>query len=177
MITSVPVLIITNVQASGTVRLSVTNALGTATVSPGPTAGNNVNLTMLADVDGDGIWDSWETSYFGTVNTTNNPANALQDPDGDGMINRDEYIAGTNPTNALSLLNIVLTATNASVLQFVAQTNVSYSVQWRTNLSAMQWNTLTNIPAAPQVRTIQVNAATAPASAQQYFRVVTPLVP
>jgi hypothetical protein len=179
--TSVPVLVISNVQASGTIRVAVTNAAlpasGTGAFSPGPAAGNNVALTMLADVDGDGMWDAWETNYFGTVNTTNNPANALQDPDGDGMSNRDEYIAGTNPTNALSLLNIVLTATNAHVLQFVAQTNVSYSVQWRTNLSSILWNTLTNITAGSQVRTVQVDSAAAPASDQQYFRVVTPIVP
>jgi hypothetical protein len=179
--TSVPILVITNVQVSGNVRVAVSSAAlpssGTGAFSPGPSAGNNVLLTVLADVDGDGIWDSWETNYFGTVNTTNNPGNALQDPDGDGMSNRDEYLAGTNPTNALSLLNLVLSATNANLLQFVAQTNVSYSVQWTTNLSSVSWNTLTNVTVNSQVRTIQVNSASAPSINERYFRVVTPIVP
>ena len=93
------------------------------------------------------------------------------------MVNRDEFIAGTNPTNALSLLNIVLTATNAHMLQFVAQTNVSYSVQSRSNLATAAWINLTNTTASPLVRTVQVNAVTAPIGAERYWRVVTPLVP
>jgi hypothetical protein len=179
--TSVPVLVITNVQASGTIRVAVTNMAlptsGTGAFSPGPAAGQNVSLTMLADVDGDGMWDVWETNYFGNVNTTNNPANALEDPDNDGMTNLDEYRAGTNPTDPLSVLKIVLTATNANVLQFVAQANLSYSVQSRSNLAAGAWLNLTGIAAGPLVRTVEVNTAAAPLGAERYFRVVTPLVP
>jgi hypothetical protein len=179
--TSVPVLVITNVQASGTIRVSVTNialpSSGTGAFSPGPAAGNNVLLTMLADVDGDGIWDSWETNYFGTANTTNNAANALEDPDGDGMSNLDEYRAGTIPTDALSVLKIVLSATNANVLQFVAQTNLSYTVQSRSNLTAATWLNLTSIASSPLVRTVQLDTVTAPPGTEHYFRVVTPSVP
>jgi hypothetical protein len=176
--TSVPVLVITNVQSSGTLRVTVTNAaLPTGAFSPGPSAGNNVLLTMLPDFDGDGISDYWETNYFGNVNTTNNASNALDDPDGDGMSNRDEYIAGTNPTDALSILKIVLTATNANVLHFVAQSNISYSAQWRTNMASALWNNLTSITAQPLVRTVQVNTATEPPSSEKYIRIVTPLVP
>ncbi len=176
--TSVPVLVITNVQASGTLRVAVTNvAQPTGAFSPGPAAGNNVQLIMLPDVDGDGIWDAWETNYFGNVNTTNNAANALEDPDGDGMSNRDEYLAGTNPTNALSVLKIVLTATNANQLQFVAQSNISYSLQWRTNLSGGSWSNLTSIIAQPLVRTVEVNSASAPSAPERYLRVVTPQSP
>ncbi len=176
--TSVPVLVITNVQSSGTLRVTVTNAaLPTGAFSPGPSAGNNVLLTMLPDFDGDGISDYWETNYFGHVNTTNNPSNALNDPDGDGMSNRDEYIAGTNPTNALSVLKIVLTATNANVLQFVAQPNISYSAQWRTNFSFALWSNLTSITAQPLVRTVQVNTVNSPPGSERFYRIVTPQTP
>jgi uncharacterized repeat protein (TIGR01451 family) len=176
--TSVPELIISNIQASTVLRVTVTNAaLPTGAFSPGPTGGNNVLLTMLADVDGDGLWDSWEMNYFGAVNTTNNPANALEDPDGDGMNNRDEYRSGTIPIDALSVLKIVLTATNADVLQFVAQTNLSYTVQSQSKLTAPAWINLTSITASALVRTVQLDAVTAPFEAERYFRVVTPGAP
>src|SRR5678810_642258 len=109
--------------------------------------GNGFAITVLPDADRDGMADTWETSYFGSVNTTNNVNNALEDPDGDGMINRDEYVAGTDPTNPLSLLKLYLSATNAALLQFTAQTNISYTVQSRTNLVSTDWLTVTNITA------------------------------
>ena len=168
---SVPLLVITNVQASALIRVAVTNA-----ASPNGVSSSPVNLTMIPDVDGDGMADAWEVFYFGT-NATNTASNALLDPDGDGMSNRDEYLAGTNPTNATSVLKLVLTATNANVLQFVAQTNLGYSVQYRTNLSAGLWNTQTSIIAQSQVRTVQVNAPNPPPDPQRYYRIVTPPAP
>ncbi len=170
-----PTLTLTNVQVGGTYRVGVTNTASPAGVFS--LASGSVTLTVLADADRDGMADTWETNYFGSVNTTNNAANALLDSDGDGMINRDEYVAGTNPTNPLSLLQVLMNATNALQLHFVAQTNVSYSVQWRTNLSAAAWSNLTNINAQSGMRTIEVNAATAPASREKYLRVVTPQSP
>jgi hypothetical protein len=93
------------------------------------------------------------------------------------MSNLDEYRAGTDPTNALSVLKVVFTATNANVLSFVAQTGLTYSIQWRTNLLAPTWTNLTSINLSPIVRTVVVDSASAPASGERYFRVVTPLVP
>ena len=171
--TSVPVLVITNTQVTATFRVAVTNA-----ASPGgvfsPVVGNVTNY-VLADFDGDGLGDPWEATYFGT-NATNNAGNALLDPDGDGMSNRDEFLSGTNPTNALSVLKILLTATNAAPWRFIAQPNLGYSVQWRSNLSGAAWTGLTNFFAQPLGRTVEVNAALAPGG-ERYFRLVTPLVP
>jgi hypothetical protein len=72
---------------------------------------------------------------------------------------------------------MIFSTTNASELVFVAQTNLSYSVQWRTNLVSPTWTNLTSILASPLVRTISVDSATAPAAGERYFRVVTPMVP
>ena len=182
--TDVPMLVITNIQGNGSLRVQATNIAlpnppnNSGALSPGPLVGNNITIVMLADADGDGMWDIWETNHFGNVSGTNfSLVSPTADADGDGMSNRDEYNAGTNPTNALSLLNIVLTATNANVLQFVAQTNLTYSVQCRTNLAAGLWNNLTNISLAPTVRTITVHTAIGPGTDERYYRVVTPLVP
>jgi hypothetical protein len=51
-------------------------------LSPGP----------LADLDGDGLPDAWETTHWGNLNQT-----ALADPDGDGINNLLAYQLGLNP--------------------------------------------------------------------------------
>jgi hypothetical protein len=169
--TSVPALVISNYQATTTFRVGVTNKAAPAGVFS-PTSGS-ITVTMIPDGDGDGLADSWEIAYFGGTNA----GNAALDSDGDLMSNGDEYRSGTNPTNALSVLKVIFNETNANVLSFVAQTNLSYSVQWRTNLVAPSWVNLTNIFPSNQVRTITVNSGAAPPGTERYFRVVTPLVP
>jgi len=172
--TSIPVLVITNTLTTANFRVAVTNRANPNGVFS-PVSGNVTNL-VHADFDGDGVGDPWEDTYFGT-NATNNAADALLDPDGDGMSNRDEYLSGTNPTNAASVLKILLTATNDAPWSFIAQPNLSYSVQWRSNLTTMGWTNLTSFFALPLTRTVEVNAVLAPVGVERYFRIVTPLVP
>jgi len=56
---------------------------------------------LCIDIDDDGVADSWELEYFG-----NTSGSASGDDDGDGWSNRDEFLAGTNPTNSDSYLHI-----------------------------------------------------------------------
>jgi hypothetical protein len=155
------------------IRVTATNfASGPGGVNMTPSTG--VALTMLSDFDRDGMADAWETQ-FGF--NTNSVADAVLDSDGDSMINRDEYVAGTDPINALSLLKLTLSTTNRSVLQFVAQSNIAYSIQFRTNLISGPWNNLTNLTTQSQTRTMQVNAVSSPALPERCYRVVTPQVP
>jgi hypothetical protein len=102
---------------------------------------------------------------------------ATADPDGDGMINRDEYVAGTDPTDASSVLKLSLTTTNAGQLQFVAQTNIGYTLQYRTNLNSAAWSNLTSITAQSLTRTIEVTVPKPPPEPARFYRVVTPLAP
>lgn len=47
----------------------------------------------IADTDGDGLLDEWEIQFFGSIDTVND------DPDGDGLSNSEEFLAGTSPVD------------------------------------------------------------------------------
>lgn len=66
---------------------------------------DNISIDLFADTDGDGIPNDWE-SRFASL-SQNNPADAEDDGDGDGMSNLAEYIADTNPTDKNSVLRIL----------------------------------------------------------------------
>ncbi|MCC7353459.1 MAG: hypothetical protein IT330_06845, partial [Anaerolineae bacterium] len=66
----------------------------------GPTGLKNtasVEITVLADDDGDGLPDSYEDAHACLIR--NHPADDLEDQDGDGLLPRSEYIFGTDPCN------------------------------------------------------------------------------
>jgi hypothetical protein len=56
-----------------------------------------------AAAGGDGIPAWWKTQYFGASGAAFDPN---RDSDGDGMADGKEYVAGTDPTNAVSCLGI-----------------------------------------------------------------------
>lgn len=69
------------------VGLSATNAHGTGTAT--------LVLTITVnDSDSDSMDDNWEVTYFGSIGARN----GTLDFDGDGLIDRDEYTFGLNPT-------------------------------------------------------------------------------
>jgi hypothetical protein len=103
-----------------------------------------ITVSTLADSDGDGIPDVWESAYFGGATA----ASADGDSDGDGVNNWREYIAGTDPTNTLSYLKIdTLNADFGTQLSFMAVSNRTYTVQFTDALGDRPWQLLTEISA------------------------------
>lgn len=75
------------------------------------------------------LYETWQTNYFGSTNAVNAAANA--DPDGDGMSNTNEFLAGFNPTNNAAYLRVISVAktgagTNVTVTYLGANGDTSY---------------------------------------------------
>ena len=73
--------------------------------------------------------------------TNNYDAAAMDDLDGDGFANWQEYHADTNPTNSASVLRIDI---SGSDVQFDSSSNIAYEVEVRDDLILGGWNFLTN---------------------------------
>jgi hypothetical protein len=91
---------------------------------------------LPVDVNTNQIADTWETLYFGSGSTVQ----ADVDADGDGVNNRSEYIAGTDPTNAMSFLNLTYTfSTNGLDLSWNTESWRTYCVVGSTQLTTGEW--------------------------------------
>jgi len=102
-------------------------------------------VITLPDFDQDGIIDAYEQ---GIGLNTNNAADALGDLDSDGMKNRDEFLAGTDPANPQSYLRVDLTAlSNQALVHIAAVSNRTYTVQYADGLGAVSWSKLADLPA------------------------------
>jgi pectate lyase len=88
---------IASVQAGnvGTYSVIVSNSAGTAT-----SASATLSLPSTATP-----FQNWQTLFFGCTNCPQ--ADAMADPDGDGMSNQAEFLAGSDPTNSVSALRII----------------------------------------------------------------------
>jgi hypothetical protein len=127
---------------------------------------------VLADFDNDGLPDTYEQTLG--LNT-NNVADALLDLDGDGVSNRDEYIADTSSTNATSYLWIDSPHIGIdTTLLFSARSNKTYTVQFTDDLGA-GWFKLDDLVAWP-TNHMRIVIDPNPAANRSY-RVVTPRQP
>jgi len=87
----------------GEYRVVLTNPSGSVTSAP---------AMLFFDSDADGVADSWETTFFGSLTNS-----ATVDTDGDGSSNFQEYLDGTNPADANSVLrHITIVRDGGSVI-------------------------------------------------------------
>ena len=120
-------------------------AYGPAEKHDGTTTGSET------DVDGDGLPDDWEERYFSGTGVTDGGPD--EDWDGDGFPDYCEYVAGTDPTNAASLLlitDVLGLGSTGYVLRWPSVSNRIYGIDRATNLVEPGFAPVTgDIPASP----------------------------
>ncbi len=129
----------TNAPGTYSFRVVVRNL---ANNNPG-VASAQIPVTVVADTDGDGLPDYWETAY-GLDPASNADRNL--DTDGDGVSNYAEYIAGTDPASASSYLRVELsTVPGSATVSFNAISNKTYTVRYTDALGSGEWSRLRDV--------------------------------
>jgi hypothetical protein len=157
------------VRDAGAYRVLVTNQFGSELSAP-------ATIQVLnPDFDGDGLPAAWEAAYG---LSDNDPTDAALDRDRDGMSSWEEFMAGTNPTNALSYLNISRLLVNPAAsevrLSFFASSNRSYSVLSRDSLEPGAWINVGNVMPTPEGRMVEITNTLPEIAPLRLYRLVTP---
>ena len=113
--------------------------------------------------DGDGMPSAWETQYG------LNPEldDGALDADGDLLSNYEEYLAGTDPTNAVS--RWVLQSGAEGMPTFYGAPSRAYAVEFSTNLVTGPWISLTNLVGSDSL--IELQNYDAPTNSVRFYRV------
>jgi hypothetical protein len=136
--------------------------------APGPSG--------VTDRDSDGMPDDWESQYGFNLN---DPSDAAQDADGDGMTNLQEYESGTNPRSALSYLKVEGPdlVGGEVVIKFLAVEGKTYTIQYRELAEGGPWQRLSDVGAQPLTQVVTVPDPTADSALQRFYRLATPALP
>jgi alpha-L-rhamnosidase len=122
------------------------------------------------------LYNNWASAWFGTNAGNSAIAGQTADPDGDGLNNYSEFIAGTDPTNPDSLFAISASAQSPGnpsnlVLTVSGQSGRSYILQRTLSLSAPLWSSVVTNGTLNASQTLYLSDPQPP-PAQAFYRVL-----
>ena len=126
-----------------------------------------VSATTFTDLE------NWRVQHFGTEANSADAADA-SDPDGDGMTNVQEYIAGTGPNDSASCFKITQfeqMSGDAFVMSFPSVLGRTYTVERSYTLESGSWVALPGAPLGTG-ETISITDTDPTESPRRFYRVV-----
>ena len=141
---------------SGTPSTAGTSSIGLSAVNQSGTGTASWSLVVQADADGDGMGDAWETAHGLDPALA---ADAGADLDGDGQSNRDEWLAGTLPSDGNSRFEIVAQEIAGLDVRITWRSvpGKRYRVHARADLTAEAWSNVTSTPVVATGTTASFN--------------------
>jgi hypothetical protein len=125
----------------------------------------HANLTKVAGPS----YAAWIAGYPGVGSQTG----TNDDPDGDGMTNGEEYIAGTNPSVRTSVMEVsqMTPSGNDMIVSFPTSAGKLYRVERSDTLQSGSWTTVQDNIAGTG-GTVQVTDTGGAAQPRRFYRVV-----
>jgi hypothetical protein len=116
------------------------------------------------------VSDEWRRTFF----PASQGGDDLVDDDGDGFVNLFEYLAGTNPTNANSVLRLdnLGQIAGAPVFGLLSAPGKTYVLECRDHVSGAQWQAVATNSGTGQM--IQMNLSNGPGGTRFYRLRVIP---
>jgi hypothetical protein len=149
-----------------------TNILIAVATDNTPSVVTNTSRVIYAagtfDGNGDGLPDAWQIRYFGDPNSANAAPN--MDVNGDGFINLQEYLAGTDPTNAASAFRIIDARSigGGFRVEWSSVPGKTYAVDYHDDLSSA-WTQLTSLTARTMLTNITDNSVSG--QTKRFYRI------
>jgi hypothetical protein len=147
-------------------------------IAAAPTPGADLAFD-LRDNDGDGMPNGWESFH----NLNPNLADASADPDGDGLTNYQEYLAGTRPDDGSEYLKLEgpiptsFALGQTMVLGFSARSNKTYTILYRNSATEGGWTNLVHISAVSTNRHLRITNGLPAGLNSRFYQVRTPRLP
>ncbi|MBT5705345.1 MAG: hypothetical protein HOI66_03415, partial [Verrucomicrobia bacterium] len=137
------------------------------------------------DDDQDGLPDLWEQQFGLDSNSSEQQQGPNGDPDQDGLTNREELLAGTNPIDGASTLSIGIqleayplrfsARAKPILLSFPSIPGRRYSIYGTTSLSDPEWTLVSEILGSEDSSTTEINEGiTVRGRDIRFYRVETP---